>query len=53
MRKYEQSGLAGTGGVVVGVGCATTLLLKDRLAEYIKTAWQQEQSALCIPLPAT
>jgi hypothetical protein len=56
VRKYEQSGLAGAGGVVgvgVGVGCATTLLLKDRLAEYIKTAWQQEQSALCIPLPAT
>lgn len=52
VRKYEQSGLAKAGGVVgVGFGCATTLRLEDRLAEYIKTAWQQEQSARCIPLP--
>jgi transposase-like protein len=52
VRKYEQSGPARAGGVVgVGFGCATTLLLEDRLAEYIKTAWQQEQSARCIPLP--
>lgn len=35
VRKYEQSGLAGAGGVV-GVGCATTILLEDRLAEDIK-----------------
>ncbi|MEU3312546.1 iron-containing redox enzyme family protein [Streptomyces sp. NPDC006662] len=36
----------------VAFGCAATLLLEDRLADHIRTAWQQHRSALRTP-PAT
>ncbi|MEU0787691.1 iron-containing redox enzyme family protein [Streptomyces sp. NPDC006173] len=36
--------------VDIAFGCAATLLLEDRLAEYIKGAWLQQQSALRAPL---
>ncbi|WP_329525206.1 iron-containing redox enzyme family protein [Streptomyces sp. NBC_01462] len=35
----------------IAFGCAATLLLEDRLAAHIKTAWTQELSALRTPLP--
>ncbi|MET8412384.1 iron-containing redox enzyme family protein [Streptomyces sp. NPDC005195] len=35
----------------IAFGCAATLLLEDRLAAHIGTAWDQNRSALRTPLP--
>ncbi|MFD5630910.1 iron-containing redox enzyme family protein [Streptomyces sp. NPDC127072] len=35
----------------IAFGCAATVLLEDRLAEHIRTAWQRNRSALRTPLP--
>ncbi|GGX81028.1 iron-containing redox enzyme family protein [Streptomyces fructofermentans] len=35
----------------IAFGCAATLLLEDRLAAHLQSAWQQGRSALRTPLP--
>ncbi|MEU9253673.1 iron-containing redox enzyme family protein [Streptomyces sp. NPDC048270] len=35
----------------IAFGCAATVLLEDRLAAHIRTAWEQGRSALRAPLP--